>query len=95
MRRDSIVAGYHDRAPGVKRSVVTLIDAIVVGFSGLVIGAVIGFLIGTTYGGNYAADFEFAGVRGYEAAGVLGELIGGSIGCLMGVAIVWRTRSPR
>lgn len=39
-------------------------------------GAAGGVLLGATYGGRYAPQFEFAGVRGYEATGLIGELAG-------------------
>ena len=34
----------------------------------------LGMLIGAWYGGNYATDFQFNGVRGYEATAQIGLL---------------------
>ena len=42
----------------------------------LAILTLFGFVVGANYGGNHATDFEFAGVRGYEATGALGALLG-------------------
>jgi len=35
---------------------------------------VLGMLIGAWLGGNFAQDFQFNGVRGYEATGQIGLL---------------------
>jgi membrane protein YqaA with SNARE-associated domain len=43
---------------------------------GGVAGGVAGWLLGALYGGNYAVNFEFAGLRGYEATGQIGAIIG-------------------
>lgn len=50
----------------------------------LIFGAVFGLIIGAMLGGNLFTEFEFAGVRGYEAAGNLGALIGAAIGTIAG-----------
>ena len=49
---------------------------------GLILGMV-GMLIGALIGGNYATEFQFNGVRGYEATGQLGFVIGAAIGVLV------------
>lgn len=49
----------------------------------LVIGAVLGLIIGAIIGGNYMAEFEFGGVRGYEAVGRVGIVIGVAVGALL------------
>jgi hypothetical protein len=43
---------------------------------GFIIGADVGSLLGDAHGGNYAVEFEFAGVRGYEATSLIGAIIG-------------------
>lgn len=50
------------------------------------IGSAAGMLIGMDVGGNYFTDFEFGGVRGYEATGKLGSILGGIFGALLGAA---------
>jgi hypothetical protein len=57
--------------------------AIIVVLAGLV-GAtgtgVVGLVVGAICGGNCATDFEFNGVRGYEATGQIGAILGFVIG---------------
>jgi uncharacterized membrane protein len=76
-----------------RRSLIFYGAVLLAGLLGLVAGAGIGFVIGDLYGGNYAVDFEFAGVRGYEATGVLGVIIGGIGGAAVSIVVVWRSRS--
>lgn len=51
------------------------------------VGSAIGLFAGMNIGGNYFTDFEFGGVRGYEAMGKLGSIIGGLLGALIGAAL--------
>jgi chromate transport protein ChrA len=44
--------------------------------------------MGANIGGNYFVNFEFAGMRGYEATGLLGMMVGLSLGILLGVLLV-------
>lgn len=53
----------------------------------LLIGFWVGLLLGSFIGGNYLVDFEFAGVRGYEAVGNIGLLLGAVLGLGFGVGI--------
>lgn len=53
-------------------AVVTILATAVAGFGCLLLAAL--------YGGGNAVDFEFAGLRGYEAAGLLGFFLGAIIG---------------
>ena len=48
----------------------------------------LGVLAGAWFGGNYAQDFQFNGVRGYEATAQLGLIIGSAALFLMG-AFYW------
>jgi outer membrane lipoprotein SlyB len=45
-------------------------------------------------GGNYFVDFEFGGVRGYEAVGkigaILGAVLGAAAGAILGVKLAGR-----
>ncbi len=50
----------------------------------LVLGFLVGLITGTDIGGNYLTEFEFAGVRGYEAVGLLGGIIGAAFGAVLG-----------
>lgn len=50
--------------------------------SGLILG-MLGMLIGALIGGNFAENFQFLGVRGYEAASQLGFIIGAALGVFM------------
>lgn len=56
---------------------------------GGVLLAVVGGLAGATYGGNYATDFEFIGVRGYEATGQIGVILGFVAGGTLAALLVW------
>lgn len=62
-----------------------LILGVVVGMTLCIVGAVVGLLAGMYIGGNYFVDFEFGGVRGYEAAGKLGAFLGAALGAASGV----------
>lgn len=50
------------------------------GLVGGIFLAIVGLVVGAGYGGNYATDFEFNGVRGYEATGQIGAIIGFAVG---------------
>lgn len=39
-----------------------------------------GMIIGALIGGNFATQFEFNGVRGYEATGQIGAIAGAALG---------------
>lgn len=54
----------------------------------LVIGAVLGLIIGAFIGGNFMTEFEFSGVRGYEAVGRIGTVIGATGGALLSI-LLW------
>lgn len=47
-------------------------------------------LIGMFLGGNFFTNFEFFGVRGYEAVGNLGFLFGLISGIALSVFIYWK-----
>jgi hypothetical protein len=49
---------------------------IVAGLLGGIAVAILGLIVGAAYGGNYASQFEFNGVRGYEATGQIGAIVG-------------------
>jgi cytochrome bd-type quinol oxidase subunit 2 len=49
---------------------------------------IFGMLIGAWFGGNYAENFQFNGVRGYEATGQIGLLCGVFVLILLG-AYYW------
>jgi hypothetical protein len=82
-----------DRPATGMRSLIALSARLVAALVGVIVGAGIGFGIGANYGGNYATDFEFAGVRGYEATGLLGALIGATTMGVAGFALVARLTS--
>jgi flagellar basal body-associated protein FliL len=54
----------------------------------ILVTLVLGMLIGAWFGGNYAQDFQFNGVRGYEATAQLGLICGSLALGVMG-AIYW------
>ncbi|MFA5761833.1 MAG: hypothetical protein WC877_08765 [Dehalococcoidales bacterium] len=60
----------------------------------LIIGLVLGLIAGMNIGGNYFVDFEFGGVRGYEAVGkigaILGTVLGAAAGAILGVKVAGR-----
>jgi hypothetical protein len=58
------------------RVIAIILISIVLGFFGLIIGALIG--------GNFATGFSFNGVQGYEATGQVGLIIGTAIGIIIG-----------
>jgi hypothetical protein len=61
---------------------------------GIAVGA-IGLLAGAWYGGNYAINFEFNGLRGYEAVGQIGAILGFVSGGVLCSYLVGRlTRRP-
>ncbi len=53
----------------------------------MLIGFWAGLLIGAYIGGNYMVDFEFAGVRGYEAVGNIGMIVGAFFGLIFGTGV--------
>ena len=60
------------------------------GFASGSVIALIGLVVGVTYGGNYATDFEFNGLRGYEATGQIGAVFGFVAGGSLGAYLVAR-----
>jgi len=63
------------------------------GLVGGVVLAVVGLVVGAAFGGNYATEFEFNGMRGYEATGQLGAILGFVAGALLGALLVcFRTK---
>ncbi len=63
---------------------------LVAGVLGGIVGGVIGLIIGAFIGGNFAEDFEFAGLRGYEATGIIGFPIGVVFGSPQWVYLIGR-----
>ena len=62
--------------------------AIVLGvILGAIVGAIGGLVLGAIVGGNLMQDFEFNGVRGYEAVGLIGAMIGIVVGVALGVVV--------
>ena len=51
-------------------------------FVGFILG-MLGMLIGALIGGNFATEFQFNGVRGYEATGQVGFIIGAALGAMI------------
>lgn len=58
--------------------------------SGMVLGFMLGLLLGAFIGGNFMMDFEFNGVRGYEAVGQIGAFLGAFFGAGSGGALALR-----
>ena len=54
----------------------------------VIIAMFLGLLVGAWFGGNYAEDFQFNGVRGYEATGQVGLLCSVFVLLLLG-AYYW------
>ena len=54
----------------------------------VIITLLLGMLVGAWFGGNYAEDFQFNGVRGYEATGQVGLLCSVFVLLLLG-AYYW------
>jgi uncharacterized membrane protein YeaQ/YmgE (transglycosylase-associated protein family) len=54
----------------------------------VIITLLLGLLVGAWFGGNYAENFQFNGVRGYEAASQVGLLCGAFVLLLLG-AYYW------
>ena len=54
----------------------------------VIIALLLGLLVGAWFGGNYAEDFQFNGVRGYEATGQIGLLCAVFVLVLLG-AYYW------
>lgn len=54
----------------------------------VIITLLLGLLVGAWFGGNYAENFQFNGVRGYEATGQIGLLCGVFVLILLG-AYYW------
>ena len=61
----------------------------------LIFGFVSGLITGMHIGGNYFVDFEFGGVRGYEAVGnigaIVGAFLGAAVGAILGVKLADKT----
>jgi hypothetical protein len=53
-----------------------VVGVVLAGLVGGIAVAVLGLIVGATYGGNYATNFEFNGLRGYEATGLIGAILG-------------------
>jgi len=54
----------------------------------VIITLLLGVLVGAWFGGNYAENFQFNGVRGYEATGQVGLLCSVFVLILLG-AYYW------
>ena len=54
----------------------------------VILTLLLGVLVGAWFGGNYAEEFQFNGVRGYEATGQIGLLCGVVVLILLG-AYFW------
>ena len=54
----------------------------------VIITLLLGLLVGAWFGGNFSEDFQFNGVRGYEATGQIGLLCGVFVLVLLG-AYYW------
>jgi cytochrome bd-type quinol oxidase subunit 2 len=54
----------------------------------VIITLLLGVLVGAWFGGNYAENFQFNGVRGYEATSQIGLLCGVFVLILLG-AYYW------
>jgi len=65
-----------------------LVWRIVVVIAAVLTFLLLGLLIGAWFGGNYAENFQFNGVRGYEATGQIG-LMCGSFALLILGAFYW------
>lgn len=69
--------------------------------SGLILGFMLGLFLGAFIGGNFMTDFEFNGVRGYEAVGQIGAFLGALLGAVSGGTLALRLsrkgveRSPK
>lgn len=63
------------------------IYGIMCGIIFLIIGTVLGLLTGMHIGGNYFVEFEFGGVRGYEAVGKIGAILGVVLGTVIGILL--------
>jgi hypothetical protein len=53
-----------------------VVQVVLAGLIGGIALAILGWIVGATYGGNYATNFEFNGLRGYEATGQIGAILG-------------------
>lgn len=65
-----------------------LIGRIIFVLATVIITLLLGLLVGAWFGGNYAENFQFNGVRGYEATGQIGLLCGVFVLLLLG-AYYW------
>lgn len=61
-----------------------ILSALLGGAILMVLGLVLGLIVGADIGGNYFPDFQFGGLRGYEAVSNIGALLGAAIGALLG-----------
>lgn len=61
----------------------------------IIIGFVFGLITGMYIGGNFFTEFEFGGVRGYEAAGNIGAITGAAIGLPLGALLGVRRADRR
>lgn len=59
------------------------------------LGLIGGWILGANIGGNYFTDFEFWGVRGYEAVGKIGSFAGGFLGALLAILLGVRVGSKK
>jgi len=56
-------------------------------FGGMVLGGGAGLFFGALLGGNLATNFEFVGLRGYEATGIVGLALGIASGGFSGARL--------
>jgi hypothetical protein len=64
-------------------SSIRVAGVVLAGLIGGIAVGVLGLIAGAIYGGNYATQFEFNGLRGYEATGQIGLILG----CVTGAAL--------
>lgn len=74
---------------GRPRAVGRILACLLAVLLGGVLLAVVGGLVGAAYGGNYATDFEFNGLRGYEATVQIGVILGFIAGGSLAALLVW------
>jgi cytochrome bd-type quinol oxidase subunit 2 len=65
-----------------------LIGRMICVLASVMLTLLLGMLVGAWFGGNYAENFQFNGVRGYEATSQIGLLCGVFVLILLG-AYYW------
>lgn len=72
-----------------------ILASLLAGLGGGIVAALVGLIVGAAYGGNFATDFEFNGVRGYEATGQIGAVLGFLIGAPVSAYLIARLARRR